>query len=190
MKKISYVIIFLIIFIGNKNYIELNNLAIITNISIVKEKENYKVTFQEIIPKREDNKVVKNFKYYTNTSNSLQHAFYNLEEDVTKEVYLEHLENIIIKTDDVNIIYDLNKFLKSDLDNFNIILSETDPVKILDYNNSYKYVNNLIKDNITLRSIKKAKLENKKIKIPIVKIDKNKRLIFYKYDELGGNNNA
>ena len=59
MKKISYVIIFLIIFIGNKNYIELNNLAIITNISIVKEKENYKVTFQEIIPKREDNKVVK-----------------------------------------------------------------------------------------------------------------------------------
>ena len=79
MKKIIYVIIFLIIFIGNKNYIELNNLAIITNISIVKEKDNYKVTFQEIIPKREDNKVVKNFKYYTNTSNSLQHAFYNLE---------------------------------------------------------------------------------------------------------------
>lgn len=189
MKKIVIVIIFLLLFLGGNNYQELNSLAIITNIAIEKSDKNYKVTFQEVIPTKEESKIAKDYKYYTNTSNTLESAFYNLSEDITKEIYLEHLENIVIKDDDLKIIYDLDNFLKSDLDNFNIILSETDPKKVLEYSNNYKYVNNLIEDNITLRSIKKAELEHKEIKLPIVKIS-NDRLIFYKYKMIGDDKNA
>lgn len=189
MKKIIYFFIFLLLFFGSNNYQELNNLAIITNIAIEKENKIYKVTFQEIIPVKEENKITKKYKYYTNTSNTLNSAFNNLSEDITKEVYLEHLENIIIKDNNVQIVYDLSNFLKSDLDNFNIILTETNPKKILEYSDNYRYVNRIIEDNITLRSIKKAKLEHKNIKLPIVKID-NDRLIFYKYKTVGDNKNA
>lgn len=184
MKKLIYFFIFLLLFFGSNNYQEMNNLAIITNIAIEKEENNYHVTFQEIIPVKEENKIAKKYKYYTNTSNTLKSAFYNLSEDITKEVYLQHLENIIIQEDDVQIIYDLSSFLQSDLDNFNIILSKSNPKKVLEYSDNYKYVNSLIEDNITLRSIKKAELEHKNIKIPIVKID-NDRLIFYKYIKVG-----
>ena len=189
MKKLVYIIIFIILLLGSNNYKELSSLAIITNIAIEKKEDNYQVTFQEIIPKKEENKVTRSYKYYTNTSSSLKHAFNNLSEDITKEVYLEHLENIIIQDDDRNIIYDLETFLKSDLDNFNIILSDSDPVKVLKYSSNYKYVNSLIDDNITLRSIKKAKLENKSVKIPVIKLSKE-RLIFYKYEKLGEKQNA
>ena len=139
MKKIIILIIFLLLFLGGNNYQELNSIAIITNIAIEKDKDNYKVTFQEVIP--------------------------------TKDT-----------------VFQLEKVLKNDLDNFNIILSESNPKKILEYSNNYKYVNSLIKDNITLRSIKKAKLEHKEIKLPIIKIDNN-RLVFYKYKMIGDDSN-
>ncbi len=189
MKKIIYITIFLLLILGNNNYQELSNLAIITNIAIEKNNNLYTITFQEIIPKKEENKITKTYNYYKNTSSSLKQAFNSLSEDITKDIYLEHLENIIIKDDNLKIIYDLEKVLKSDLDNFNIIFSKPNPIEVLKYSSDYKYVNHLIKDNTTLRSIKKAKLEKKKIKIPIVTF-KNKRLIFYKYKEVGEFKNA
>lgn len=188
MKKLIYIIIFIFLIIGSHNYKELNDIAIITNISISEKNNNYQVTLQEIIPKKEDNKIVKDYKYYTNTSSTLKQIFHKLEEDVTKEIYLEHLENIIINTTNIKIIYNLDDILNSDLDNFNIILTEDNPEKIIKYSNNYKYINSIIKDNITLRSIKKAQLENKKIKIPIIKLENNK-LFFYKYKMLGGKEN-
>lgn len=188
MKRIIILIIFLLLFLGGNNYQELNSIAIITNIAIEKDKDNYKVTFQEVIPTKEESKIVKKYKYYTNTNNTLENAFNNLSEDITKNIYLEHLENIIIKDNNIDTVFQLEKVLKNDLDNFNIILSESNPKKILEYSNNYKYVNSLIKDNITLRSIKKSKLEHKEIKLPIIKIDNN-RLVFYKYKMIGDDSN-
>lgn len=184
MKKTIILIIFILLFLESNNYKELNSLAIITNIGIEKTNNKYKVTFQEIIPVKEENKINKTYKYYTNTSNTIENAFNNLSEDITKEIYLEHLENIIIKDNNIKTLYNLDNFFKNDLDNFNIVLTETTPKKVLEYGNNYKYVNSIIKDNMTLKNIKKAKLEHKKIKVPIIKIDNNK-LIFYKYKMIG-----
>lgn len=189
MKKIVYIIILILLLIGSHNYKDLNNIAIITNISIEKNSDTYKVIFQEIIPKKENNTIVKDYKYYTNTKKNLKKAFLGIDEDITKEIYLEHLENIIIKDDNLNIIDELKKVLKSDLDNFNIIFAESDPSKIIKYSNNYKYINNIIDDNVTLRSIKKAKLEKRKIKIPVLKIE-NDKPYFYKYKILDGDNYA
>lgn len=189
MRKTIYIIIFIFLLIGNNNYKDLNNLAIITNIGIIKNNDKYQIIYQEIIPKISNNKIKNEFKYYTNSSNSLKNAFYNLQEDITKEIYLEHLENIIIKSDDNQIIYNIDNFLKKDLDNFNIILTNNNPKEILKFSNNYKYINSIIPNNTSLRNIKKAKIDKVNIKLPVVNI-KNNRLIFYKYKNIGVFNNG
>lgn len=184
MKKVLFVVVLLCLIFGTNNYKDLGQLAIITNIGIEKEENDYIVTFQEIIPSLSENKVAKKYNYYINRSSDLVHAFNSLSDDITKDIYLEHLENIIIKTEDKKIIYELDKIMRNDLDNFNIILSDSNLKKVMNYRNNYKYVNTVIKDNTTLRTIKKNQLEKKASKIPIVKLENN-RLLFYKYIKLG-----
>lgn len=184
MKKVLYLIILLCLIFGTNNYKDLGQLAIITNIGIEKKDNDYIVTFQEIMPSLSNNKVDKKYNYYRNRSSDLVHAFNSLADDITKDIYLEHLENIIIKTEDKKVIKELDKVMRNDLDNFNIILSDSNLKKVMSYRNNYKYVNTVIKDNITLRTIKKNKLEKKSTKIPIVKLENN-RLLFYKYIRLG-----
>ena len=186
MKKLVYILVFILLLLGSHNYKDLNNIAIITNISIEKQNNNYKVTLQEIIPKRIDNNIKYDYKYYTNTNKNIKTAFNEIDNDITKDIYLEHLENIVIKDNNLNIIKDLESIINPDLDNFNIILSETNPKEIIKYSKNYKYINKIIKDNTTLRSIKKSSLEHNQIKIPVLKID-NKKLIFYKYKMIGEN---
>lgn len=189
MKKSIYIVIFILLLIGSHNYIDINNIAIISNIAIEKKGKNYVVTFQEIVPKRENNTIIKNYKYYSSIKTSLKQAFHGIDEDITKEIYLEHLENIVIKEDSIGVISKLDTILNNDLDNFNIILSTTNPAEAIKYNNNYKYINSIIDKNITLRKIKKAKLEQTKIKIPVIQ-QTNKKLLFYKYITYKGDNNA
>lgn len=187
MRKILLVIVFLCIAFGTNNYKDLNSLAIITNIGIEKENNEYKVTFQEIVPKMTEGKLTKTYNYYTNKSKNIKKAFKIIEDDITKDIYLEHLENIIIKTKDKDIINDLDNLIKGDLDNFNIILTSSNIKKVMSYRNDYNYVSKAVKDNTTLRTIKKNKLEKRESKIPIVRISDDK-LLFYKYIKLGDNN--
>lgn len=187
MKKILLIIIFLCIAFGTNNYKDLNSLAIITNIGIEKENNEYKVTFQEIVPKISEGKLTKKYNYYTNKSNNIKEAFKIIEDDITKDIYLEHLENVIIKTKDRKIINNLDNIIKGDLDNFNVILTSSNIKKVMSYRNDYNYVSKVIKDNTTLRTIKKNKLEKRQSKIPIVKINSEK-LLFYKYIKLGDDN--
>lgn len=185
MKKM-FITIFIVIFIfGSGSYHELNKLAIITNIGILEEEENYKVIYQEIIPEKENNKIVKKYKYYENKSNNLQSAFLKLNEDTTKAIYFDHLENIIINTNNGKVIDELINYFDKDIDNFNIIFTYDNLEKIMKYSNNYKYINSLIDNNVSFREIKKAYLEdNNNIKIPVVKLS-NDNLSFYKYIRLG-----
>lgn len=184
MKKILFVVILLSLIFGTNNYKDLGQLAIITNIGIEKEEKDYIVTFQEVVPSLAENRVIKKYNYYINRSSDLVHAFHSLSDDITKDIYLEHLENIIIKTDDKKVIYELEKVMRNDLDNFNIILSDSSLKKVMKYRGNHKYVNTVIPDNTTLRTIKKNQLEKKQTKIPIVKIENN-HLLFYKYIKIG-----
>lgn len=184
MKKIILIVILLIFLFGTNNYQELNKLAIITNIGIEESNDHYKIIYQEIVPIKEENKIKKSYQYYTNQSNNLQDAFTKLNEDTTKYIYFDHLENIIINSKDNKVIDELIEYFNKDVDNFNIIFTNHNVSKILKYSNNYKYINSLIDDNISFREIKKAKLENKSIKVPVVKLD-NHNLSFYKYIKLG-----
>lgn len=184
MKKIIIFILGFFFIFGTNSYQELNRLAIITNIGIKQEKNKYKIIYQELIPKKEENKIKKTYRYYENSSNSLQDAFLKLNEDTTKYIYFDHLENIIIDYHNTQVLEELLNYFDKDIDNFNIIFTSDDIKKVLKFSNNYQYVNSLIDDNISFREIKKAKLEKKKSKIPVVKLEKN-NLMFYKYTKLG-----
>ena len=187
MKKIILFTISLLFIFGTNSYEELNHLAIITNIGIEKVKDNYQVIYQEIIPEKLDNKIKRNYKYYENKSNTLQSAFLKLNEDTTKYIYFDHLENIIIKSSDTKVLEELEKYFDKNIDNFNIIYTTDNVKEVLKYSNNYKYVNSLVDDNISFREVKKAILEKEEIKMPIVKF-KNDNLIFYGYIKLGEKN--
>lgn len=187
MKKTILIAILIIFIFGTNSYQELNKLAIITNIGIEEKNGHYKIIYQEIVPIKEENKIKRTYQYYTNKSNNLQDAFTKLNEDTTKYIYFDHLENIVINSKDMKVIDELIHYFDQDIDNFNIIFTYNDVSKILKYSNNYKYINSLIDNNISFREIKKAKLEKKKVKIPIVKLDNN-NLSFYKYIKLGDKN--
>lgn len=184
MKKFLSIIILLSLIFGTNNYKELNSIAIITNIGIEKKQKSYKIIFQEIIPKQENNQIKKKYRYYINESNNLIDAFNKLDEDITKEIYINHLENLIINNNDYDFIKNLDKFFPKELDNFNIIITNNNIKEVLEYNNNYNYINKIIPDNTSLRDIKKCKLENSICKIPVIHYYNNK-LQFHKYIEFG-----
>lgn len=184
MKKLIIILIAIIIAIGTNSYQELTKIAIITNIGIKENQDSIEVIFQELIPIKEENKIIKTYKYYSNKSNTLQDAFLKINEDTTKYIYFDHLENIIINSKTNKVIKELINYFDKDIDNFNIIFTQDNVTKILKYSNNYQYINSLVDNNVSFREVKKAKLENKKIKIPVVKLSNN-NLSFYKYVKLG-----
>lgn len=184
MKKIIYIIIFLCLIFGTNNYQELNSIAIITNVGIEKHKDNYSMTYQEIIPVRENDTINNRYKYYTSTGENLEECMKKLDEKIVKKVYLEHLENIIINTDSKEIILNLDHIFSDEEDNFNIFITDNTVKDIIKYSNNYKYINSLVDKKITYKKIKINEYEHRKSLIPVIGI-KNKNLIFYKYKNLG-----
>ena len=171
MKKVLVILTLICFIFGTNNYIELNKLAIITNMGINYKNNNYIVNFKEILPN-------KKYKYYSTKCKNIKKCINDIENINHKNIYLNHLENIIISNK--SIIYKLKYIFKDDFDNFNIIITNN-PKKII----KYKYISSVIPKNISYRRIKQNILENKRIKIPVVKI--NNYLKFYKYEELGDN---
>lgn len=176
MKKIIFFIVLICLIFGTNNYQELNNIAIITNIGI-SNTDNYKVIFQEVIPIKADNKIEKKYKYYKANGNTLNDALKKIDEIISKNVYLDHLENIIIQDNSKKIISSFDNYFKEDLDNFNIVLTPNNIDYIIKYNNNSNYINSLIKNKTTYRDIKKSLIEKKNIKIPVVRLN-NKNLFF------------
>ena len=103
-----------------------------------------------------------------------------MDEVITKEIYLNYLENIVINSNDNNLFDNISNYLKDDLDNFNIVYTNSDINKVIKYKNNYNYINSIISDKTTFQELKKNKLSNKKTKIPVIKF-KDKKLVFYKY---------
>ncbi len=184
MKKIIYIIIFLCLVFGTNNYQELNSISIITNIGITKNKDNYNLIYQEIIPIREDDSIKNKYKYYSSSGNSIEECMKKLDDKITKKIYLEHLENVIINTDSNKLILNLNNVFDNERDNFNIYITDDKVKNIIKYGNNYKYINNLVDKKITYKKVKINKYENRKTMIPVIGMKSN-NLVFIKYKNLG-----
>lgn len=168
MKKILLLFSFIFLFTGCIKYQELNNMAIITTMAIEKKEEKYLITLKETIPKKEENKVATEYKYYKGEGKNIEKALEDASNNSSKDIYLKQVQNIMVTE---------NKLLKAVPSNFknSIVLFRVKNLdKVLKTNSNYKYLNNLAKDKtVTLKDFRK----NKKKKIPFIKVYKGELLI-------------
>lgn len=100
MKKIIILLIILLpLLTGCYNYRELNDLSIVTAMSIEKNNDLYKVTVQVVNPRKDTDASKGNqpsFITYNNTSKSIQQALREMIKDSPNKMYAAHLQLVII----------------------------------------------------------------------------------------------
>lgn len=100
MKKIIILLIILLpLLAGCYNYRELNDLSIVTAMSIEKNNDLYKVTVQVVNPKKETDTSKGNqpsFITYNTTSQSIQKALREMIKESPNKMYAAHVELLII----------------------------------------------------------------------------------------------
>lgn len=100
MKKIIILLIILLpLLTGCYNYRELNDLSIVTAMSIEKNNDLYKVTVQVVNPRKDTDASKGNqpsFITYNNTSKSIQKALREMIKESPNKMYAAHLELLII----------------------------------------------------------------------------------------------
>ncbi len=168
MKKVLLLVSFIFLLTGCIKYQELNNMAIITTVGIDKKDDIYFVTLKETIPRKEENKVATEYKYYKGQGKSIQDALNDASNNSSKDIYLKQVQNIMVTN---------KEFLKKVPTHFknSIVLFRVKNLdKVLRTNSNYKYLNNLAKNKtVTLKDFKK----NRQKKIPFIKVYKGELLI-------------
>jgi spore germination protein KC len=98
MKKWLCLTLFILIFTtGCYDYIELNNLAIVSGISIDYEDEEFKVSFEILNTKnREENTNEAKVYLASGSGKTISDAFFNTSLSIAKTVYVAHLKTVII----------------------------------------------------------------------------------------------
>lgn len=131
MKKALIILFFIIIGIIIKipEYEELNNLAIINSIAINTNNNKVTIIIKEIIPKKNDNGIDYEYKYYKSNASSLEEAFAKIKTKTKKKIYLNKCKYLILdNTTSKDIITtlkikpkyiihtnkDINKYIKRD----------------------------------------------------------------------------
>ena len=99
MKKSIITLILLFTLTGCYNYRELNDLAIVSGISIAKVKDGYELTVEVVNTKKEtdaSNARETDFVIYKNTSDSLQEGFRRLINEAPKKMYGAQIDLLIL----------------------------------------------------------------------------------------------
>ena len=99
MKKLLLILITLTFLTGCYNYRELNDLEIVTAISISKEKDNYNIAVQVVNPKKDQDTSSSNepdFIVYKSKGETLQAAFESLVKESPKRMYKTQMQILII----------------------------------------------------------------------------------------------
>ncbi len=117
MKKvICLILVILFLTTGCYDYIELNELAIVSGISIDYDKDEYKVAFEILNTKNQDQSPDKNKVYIAKgKGKNIADAFYNTSLEIAKTPYLAHLKTVIISEEIAkNHVEDIVDFLIRD----------------------------------------------------------------------------
>ena len=149
MKKIILILSILLLS-GCADYIEINDLAIITGLIIDYKEDNYILTSQ-IIESNDESKI----KVITTKGSTIEEALAKVSETSNKEVFISHLKTIILTEDIVKDNIDVYDFFLRDAKskmNFNMYIADKESSdKILkiyeDVDGSAIYIENLIKYN-------------------------------------------
>ncbi len=149
MKKII-LITCLFLLTGCTDYVEINDLAIVTGIALDYKDNEYEVSTELIINEKETE-----IKVYKTTSNSIEEALSKISKLCNKELFITDLKVLMITENIINNnvnYYDY--FLRNSKSkmNFNVYLVNTDQIYDIlniykDENGSSLYVDNLLKFN-------------------------------------------
>jgi len=101
-KKIIFLIFYLFLFTGCMNYTELNELGIIETMGIEKQDDKFLITLNMIDAKSENDESDELRKYYQATGKNIADAFQNIYLKTSKQIYISHLETLIISEDILN----------------------------------------------------------------------------------------
>ena len=99
MKKIFLSIILIFILTGCQNYRELNDLAIVSGISIAKVGDEYELTVEVVNPKKQQDASSSketDFVIYKNTSDSIQEAFRRMINESPQKMYGAQIDILIL----------------------------------------------------------------------------------------------
>jgi spore germination protein KC len=102
MKKILVIIPILFLLTGCYNYRELNDLAIVSAISLSKNKDNFEIVVQIVNPKKEQDTSSSNepdFVTFKSEGKSLQEAFRLIVKESPKKIYGTQMQLLIIDED-------------------------------------------------------------------------------------------
>lgn len=96
MKKIILIILIVLelSIIKIPSYKELNNLAIIEEIKVIKVNDKYTITLKEIIPIKENDGINYKYKYYKESSNSITDTIDKLNNQTKKKLYLKKAKSL------------------------------------------------------------------------------------------------
>ena len=99
MKKILLAVIILFSLTGCNNYRELNDLTIVSGISIAKVEDQYELTVEVVNPKKQQDvssSKETDFVIYSNTSDSIQEAFRRMINESPKKMYGAQIDILIL----------------------------------------------------------------------------------------------
>lgn len=96
MKKIILIILIVLelSIVKIPSYKELNNLAIIEDIKVIKNNNKYTITLKEIIPIKENEGINYKYKYYQESSISITDTINKLNNQTKKKLYLKKAKSL------------------------------------------------------------------------------------------------
>lgn len=133
MKKIflTLIIILELLIIKIPEYNELNNIAIIEEISVIKQNNKYHITFKEIIPIKENNSLTYKYKEHKIKTNDLTKSLEEISKTTKKKLYLSKTKSLTTNLTYSNKIIKLYKIKPKTINhpsNYKSILEQTYPL--------------------------------------------------------------
>ena len=107
-------LLFIIILVGAfifkiPKYVELNNLAIIEGIGIEHLDNKYTIYLKEIIPKKKENGIIYEYKFYQSSDTNLNDAYKRLKTTTKKKLYYDDVKFLVLNIDKSNKVIKLFK---------------------------------------------------------------------------------
>lgn len=133
MKKIflTLIIILELLIIKIPEYNELNNIAIIEEISVIKQNNKYHITFKEVIPIKENNSLTYKYKEHKIKTNDLTKSLEEISKTTKKRLYLSKTKSLTTNLTYSNKIIKLYKIKPKIINhpsNYKSILEQTYPL--------------------------------------------------------------
>ena len=184
MKKRFIILLLGFIFLtGCTSYTELNDLSIVNTIGIEKIKDIYKVTLSVVDTNNYENDDNYKKEITQATGNNLTDAFNNLYTSLDKEIYIHHLETLLLSSSltyqDIDHINTYFNNRKNNRNSFSVLYTNSDIKEILESNID---INSLIETNsnnsslvypLTYEKYLKVLYEKKYSFIPTITYNKN-----------------